>query len=329
MTLHIRWQVEKEYLVEAPAPQQFRRQAGNVVGGGDDEYRLGFLLHPRQDGAEHPQRSATVAIAGTEPLFDLVDPQDTGRHGFGQFERAPGIFFRLSDQVAEQGTDVEPQQRQTPQRGDGLGRQRFAAAGNADQSYALGRRQPIGLCLATEGAGTLAQPLLQGIEPADIANRLDCMEQLQRPGRAHQVLFFADHQIEIVDIESAAGDDGPGEHPLRLSAGKSERGTQQFLILLGRQTGLDARRLQQMLENGVEFRQFGRRAIEHHRIVLQLLRDRARRHSHDEAFVHELEALRQIAQLANDSRLALPALVKVTQHDHNLALQPIYRVQRG
>lgn len=46
-------QVHEEDLVEPAFSEEFRWKLRNVVGGGDDEYRGLFLLHPVEERAKH------------------------------------------------------------------------------------------------------------------------------------------------------------------------------------------------------------------------------------------------------------------------------------
>ena len=56
-------EVDEEDLVEAPLAQQLRRQARDVVGGGDDEHVGALLLQPGQERAEQPLGDAAVGVA--------------------------------------------------------------------------------------------------------------------------------------------------------------------------------------------------------------------------------------------------------------------------
>ena len=69
-------QIHKEDLVESALTQELWWQTPNVVGCGDYEHRLGFLLHPRQETTKHPARNSAISAAPRrwEPLFDFIDP---------------------------------------------------------------------------------------------------------------------------------------------------------------------------------------------------------------------------------------------------------------
>jgi hypothetical protein len=54
LTLGRRGQVEEEELVETPFAQELGRQARDGVGGGEDEHRRLLLLHPGEEGGQHP-----------------------------------------------------------------------------------------------------------------------------------------------------------------------------------------------------------------------------------------------------------------------------------
>ena len=56
-------QVNVEDLVQPPFAQQFGRQLGNVVGGGDHEDGRVLFGKPREEGAKHARRGAAIRHA--------------------------------------------------------------------------------------------------------------------------------------------------------------------------------------------------------------------------------------------------------------------------
>ena len=57
-------QIDEENLVEAPLPQQLRRQLADVIRGRNHKDGFGLLLHPRVQRGEHTGRHARVRKTG-------------------------------------------------------------------------------------------------------------------------------------------------------------------------------------------------------------------------------------------------------------------------
>src|SRR6185369_11908249 len=75
-------QVHEEDLVEAALAKQLRRKRSDVVRGGDEEYAVATLAHPREERAQQAPRDTAVAarVSGGHALLDLVQPQDARHH---------------------------------------------------------------------------------------------------------------------------------------------------------------------------------------------------------------------------------------------------------
>ena len=83
-------EVDKKDFIEAPFAQELRRELQDVVGGRDHEDGFLFLLHPRQEGADHARRRASVrSVAAThagEAFLDFINPECARRQGLGQLK---------------------------------------------------------------------------------------------------------------------------------------------------------------------------------------------------------------------------------------------------
>ena len=104
-------------------------------------------MHPSQQSPKHSlERSAvTAGLTGrsAEALFDLVDPKNTGSHGFGLFQRFSQIFFRFADDTAHHGIDIHSKKRDPiPLDLKHFRSFRLSAAGNTAQKNTLGRHDP-------------------------------------------------------------------------------------------------------------------------------------------------------------------------------------------
>ena len=103
-------QIHEKDFVETPFAHQFRRQAHDVVGGGDDENRLFAFGHPGQKGAQHAARQTVVVFLHGHALFDFVHPQHARRHDFGGFKGLAQIAFGFAVVFVVQHAEIEPQQ---------------------------------------------------------------------------------------------------------------------------------------------------------------------------------------------------------------------------
>ena len=117
--------IDEENFVEAAFAHEFRRELGDVVGGGHEEDRFGFVLHPGEEGGEDAGRGAAVvgarAAHSGEAFLEFVDPEDARGEGFGDADGAAHVFFALTDERAEDATDVHFEHRQVVGGGDGFG----------------------------------------------------------------------------------------------------------------------------------------------------------------------------------------------------------------
>src|ERR1019366_6102508 len=96
-------------------------------GGHEDEPLL--LLHPREERREDaPERGVAAArlASARDRHLDLVDPKERGGQRLHRVERA---LERLLWVVrAEDEVHVQAEEREVPERGDGLHRERLSAA---------------------------------------------------------------------------------------------------------------------------------------------------------------------------------------------------------
>ena len=192
---------------------------------------LGLLLHPGEEGAEDAGRGARVARR--RPLakpFSISSIHRThGSDRLGGADRGAHVLLARSDEPGEDPADVEPQQRQPPGRGDGLGGQRLAAAGDAGDQHAARRREPVLRCLGQPGAVPLGQPPLQVLQATDIGQVDVAVDELQQPRLAHGLPLLLVHHRDVVKVEHAVVDHRAGEGVLRLLQREAEGGLGQPL----------------------------------------------------------------------------------------------------
>ncbi len=134
-------EIDEEEFIEAAAAEEFRGEAGDVIGRCDDEDGRGVFLEPGEEASDDAGDGGIgggFGVEAGEGLVDFFEPQD-GRcdclHGVEDFAEvllggAAGRF--------EEGREIHADQRKPEQPRDGLGAQAFSAALNARQEDALG-----------------------------------------------------------------------------------------------------------------------------------------------------------------------------------------------
>ena len=149
-------QVHIEQLVEAAFAQHLGWELGDVVGGGDDEPRFGFLLHPTEEGAEDTGTGSTVGLAGGlgtgEALLQFVNPQAARCDDFRGLDDGSEVGFRLPDQTAVELAGVEFEEGDVEDGGGGFGGEAFASAREAEDEEAYRPKVPSGRLIMTEAA---------------------------------------------------------------------------------------------------------------------------------------------------------------------------------
>ena len=138
-----------------------------------------------------------------------------------------------------------------------------------------------------------------------------CELVLERSRLAEDLFLLLGDQLDVTLIEHAVRHDRLGEDALRLTRRESQRRADDLLPGLALEPGARARRVQEVLHDGDQVVEFRRRQIEHHRVVAELLGNLAHRHGHEEALLRVLEPLDEVAELADDPRLVVPALMEV------------------
>ena len=166
-------QVDEEDFVEAALAQELRRQGAHIVGGGDEEDRLGLFLHPGEKGAEDAGGGAAVAhspAAGAgEALLHLVHPQAARGERFGDADGLAHVLLALADETAKDAAHIELEHRELVGAGDRFGNERLAAALHADHQHAFRNRDAVVAGGVAEALAALFQPLLQQLVPAHIS----------------------------------------------------------------------------------------------------------------------------------------------------------------
>ena len=136
--------VHHHLAVEAAGPQQRRVEDVGPVGGGDqDHVGVGVeAVHLHQDLV---QRLLALVVAAAQPGaalaahgVDLVDEDDARRVALGLLEQVAHAAGADADEHLDELRAGDGEEGHAGLAGDGLGQQRLAGAGRADQQHALG-----------------------------------------------------------------------------------------------------------------------------------------------------------------------------------------------
>jgi hypothetical protein len=184
-----------------------------------------LLLQPCDEAAEDARGGAGVALTArlhaAEALFELVEPENGRRDGFGGGDGLADVLFGRTDESAEDLADVEAQQRHLPQRPDGLGGQRLATAGDADEQDALRDGQAEVAGLLCERAVPLLEPIFERFQAADVVELLLRLVILEQTGLADDGLLL---RQDGVHVEVAVPHQALGEDVVGLFVGEAQGG---------------------------------------------------------------------------------------------------------
>ena len=171
-----------------------------------------------------------------------------------------------------------------------------------------------------EGQHAALQPLFENFQTADVVDRLVGREILQRAGAADDLPFFPCDQLEVVLPERPVGDDRLGERALRLGRGQTQGQVDYPVAELAREIDAHPRRPSQIIEHRRQVLIVRQLHFEDHRVVFELFGQFYRGRGHDNGLAAVLERLDDVAQLAQDRGLILPAVMKIAQHEDAFVL---------
>jgi hypothetical protein len=126
-----------------------------------------FSIVPKTRALVPPSVEPPEPPDTAEALLDLVDPEDAGADGLGGLDDGTDVGLRLPDETAEETAGIELQQGHAEDAGGGLGGERLAGAGDAEDEHALGHGQSVVAGALGEGLAALDEPGLEVLQAAD------------------------------------------------------------------------------------------------------------------------------------------------------------------
>src|SRR5579864_872770 len=100
-------QVDKKHLVETAFAEDLGGKKVDAVGRRGDEKSAGLFLHPGKEERENPAL-LSAGFGGRDSHFDLVEPQNRGRHVFHHFASFDECSFGLAMPAGEDLDHVHP-----------------------------------------------------------------------------------------------------------------------------------------------------------------------------------------------------------------------------
>ena len=216
-------EVDEEDFVEATLTHQLGRELRNVVRRRDNEDAFFLVLKPGEEGAEDALRRSALGVLLRKRLFDLVHPEDHGRHRLGELDRALQVLLTLTDVAIVEIGWVETDQRKLPLGGHGLRAQALTATLHADQEQALGGRQAVllGFLGILEGRLPLAKPTLELVETGHVTHVVLVREVFEHTRAFDDLTLGFEDPDDVVAFQHTVLDNGLRDDLLNLEEGEA------------------------------------------------------------------------------------------------------------
>ena len=216
--------IEKKDLIKPAFAQEFRGKASDVVGGGEDEYRSGFFLHPGKKGGKDPACRAAVAHRASKGFFYFVNPEHAGSDNLGNTDRFANILFARTKQAAEDSADIHSQQRHPPVPCGYFCTEAFSGSGDPDESHPLRHTEAILARILAERLLALIEPCLQSPKSADVVHGTGIGVEFESAAFTDDVPFFVQHLPDAPFVEPMASGNHNGfaKGPSRFDDGETE-----------------------------------------------------------------------------------------------------------
>ena len=212
-----------------------------------------MFLQPGEEAADDAGHGAVAAglfLKAGEGLVDFLQPEHRGGDGLHQVQHFAKVLLRRAALLLQQIREVHPHQREAEEAGDRLGAEALAATLHTGEEDSLGVGDAARLGVDGEGLCPLLNPVLEAVEPADVADPFFEVEELQQVRSLHHVTFLGDKRGVDVVGDGLNPLQGAGEGFVCFVGGEAEDCLDEVLLLLRRRF---ERTFGTLRDRGVEF----------------------------------------------------------------------------